>query len=210
MCSSDLVGFTPQEYGEERVARKGLERLRWELERYEPFALAVYNGRTPEVKSVNAPVRMPASRMEQGELEGPRCDATLRRFLDPMLAAGADTIVLGVPMYNFDVPSTLKAYFDHIARAGVTFRYTANGLEGLLKGKTVYVFASRGGMYAGKPFDTQTGYLKNFLGLLGITDVRFVYAEGIAISAESKQAALANAQDEVARLLATVNEKAAA
>ena len=64
-----LVGFTPQEYGEERVARKGLERLRWELERYEPFALAVYNGRTPEVKSVNAPVRMPASRMEQGELE---------------------------------------------------------------------------------------------------------------------------------------------
>lgn len=122
----------------------------------------------------------------------------------------ADTIVLGVPMYNFDVPSTLKAYFDHIARAGVTFRYTANGPEGLLKGKTVYVFASRGGMYAGKPFDTQTGYLKNFLGLLGITDVRFVYAEGIAISAESKQAALANAHDEVARLLATVNEKAAA
>ena len=64
-----LVGFTPQEYGEERVARKGLERLRWELDRYEPFALAVYNGRTPEVKSVNAPVRMPASRLEEGELE---------------------------------------------------------------------------------------------------------------------------------------------
>lgn len=120
----------------------------------------------------------------------------------------ADTIVLGVPMYNFDVPSTLKAYFDHIARAGVTFRYTANGPEGLLKGKTVHVFASRGGMYAGKPHDTQTGYLKNFLGLLGITDVRFVYAEGIAISADSKQAALANARDEVSRLLAT--EKAAA
>ncbi|MFM8338116.1 MAG: PSD1 and planctomycete cytochrome C domain-containing protein [Opitutaceae bacterium] len=64
-----LVGLTPQEYGEERVARKGLERLRWELERYEPFALAVYNGRTPEVKSVNAPVRVPGSRLETGELE---------------------------------------------------------------------------------------------------------------------------------------------
>jgi mono/diheme cytochrome c family protein len=64
-----LVGLTPQEYGEERVARKGLERLRWELERYEPFALAVYNGRTPEVKSVNAPVRVPLARLEAGELE---------------------------------------------------------------------------------------------------------------------------------------------
>jgi hypothetical protein len=64
-----LVGLTPQEYGEERVARKGLERLRWELERYEPFALAVYNGRTPEVKSVNAPARVPNSRLEAGELE---------------------------------------------------------------------------------------------------------------------------------------------
>ncbi|MFM9031116.1 MAG: DUF1549 and DUF1553 domain-containing protein, partial [Opitutaceae bacterium] len=64
-----LVGLTPQEYGEERVARKGLERLRWELERYEPVALAVYNGRTPEVKSVNAPVRVPDSRLEAGELE---------------------------------------------------------------------------------------------------------------------------------------------
>jgi mono/diheme cytochrome c family protein len=64
-----LVGLTPQEYGEERVARKGLERLRWEFERYEPFALAVYNGRTPDVKSVNAPTRIPAARLEAGELE---------------------------------------------------------------------------------------------------------------------------------------------
>ena len=112
----------------------------------------------------------------------------------------ADVIVLGVPMYNFDVPSTLKAYFDHIARAGVTFRYTEKGPTGQLTGKKVYVFASRGGIYAGKPHDTQTAYLKNFLGLLGITDIEFVYAEGLAISAASKDAALAQAKQVVARL----------
>ena len=112
----------------------------------------------------------------------------------------ADVIVLGVPMYNFDVPSTLKAYFDHVARAGVTFSYTAQGPVGQLTGKKVYVFASRGGIYAGKPHDTQTAYLKNFLGLVGITDIEFVYAEGLAISAESKEAALAQAKQAVARL----------
>ena len=119
----------------------------------------------------------------------------------------ADVIVLGVPMYNFDVPSTLKAYFDHIGRAGVTFRYTAQGPVGLVTGKKVYVFASRGGIYAGKPHDTQSAYLRNFLGLLGITDIEFVYAEGLAISAESKEAALAQAQRTIARLQTTGNAR---
>ena len=114
----------------------------------------------------------------------------------------ADVIVLGVPMYNFDVPSTLKAYFDHIGRAGVTFNYTAQGPVGLLTGKKVYVFAARGGIYAGQPHDTQSAYLRNFLGLLGITDIEFVYAEGLAISAESKQTALAQARQAIARLQA--------
>ncbi|MEO8441466.1 MAG: FMN-dependent NADH-azoreductase [Betaproteobacteria bacterium] len=112
----------------------------------------------------------------------------------------ADVIVLGVPMYNFDVPSTLKAYFDHVARAGITFRYTEQGPVGQLTGKKVYVFASRGGIYAGKPHDTQTAYLTNFLGLLGITDIEFVYAEGLAISAASKEASVARAQQAVAQL----------
>ncbi len=89
----------------------------------------------------------------------------------------ADTIVFAVPMYNFSVPSTLRAYFDHIARAGVTFSYTANGPEGLLKGKKAYVFITRGGFYA-NAVDTQTPYLKQFLGFIGITDVNFVFAEG--------------------------------
>ena len=75
----------------------------------------------------------------------------------------ADVIVLGLPMYNFGVPSQLKAYFDHIARAGVTFNYTRTGPVGLLTGKKVFVFAARGGVYAGTPMDTQTSYVRDFL-----------------------------------------------
>jgi FMN-dependent NADH-azoreductase len=114
----------------------------------------------------------------------------------------ADVIVIGLPMYNFGVPSQLKAYFDHIARAGVTFRYTANGPEGLLTNKKVYVFAARGGLYAGTTLDTQTNYVRDFLGFLGMKDVHFVYAEGLAVSAEHKEAGLAKAADEIARIAA--------
>ena len=114
----------------------------------------------------------------------------------------ADVIVLGLPMYNFGVPSQLKAYFDHIARAGVTFKYTDKGPVGQLTGKRAYVFAARGGLYAGSPLDTQTSYVRDFLRFLGIADVEFVYAEGLAISPQSKEAGLAKALAEIARLAA--------
>jgi FMN-dependent NADH-azoreductase len=114
----------------------------------------------------------------------------------------ADVIVIGLPMYNFGVPSQLKAYFDHIARAGVTFKYTEKGSVGQLTGKKVYVFAARGGRYAGTPMDTQTSYVRDFLRFLGMADVEFVYAEGLAISPQSKEAGLAKAVAEIARLAA--------
>ena len=114
----------------------------------------------------------------------------------------ADVIVLGLPMYNFGVPSQLKAYFDHIARAGVTFKYTEKGPVGQLTGKKVYVFAARGGIYAGTPLDTQASYVRDFLRFLGMDDVEFVYAEGLAISPESKEAGLARAAAEIERLVA--------
>lgn len=106
----------------------------------------------------------------------------------------ADTLVLGLPMYNFGVPSQLKAYFDHIARAGVTFKYTDKGAVGLLTGKRAYVFAARGGLYQGTPRDTQAAYVREFLAFLGITDVQFVFAEGLAISETSKTASIAKAR----------------
>jgi FMN-dependent NADH-azoreductase len=106
----------------------------------------------------------------------------------------ADVVVLGLPMYNFGVPSTLKAYFDHVARAGVTFQYTEKGPKGLLHGKKAYVFATRGGLYAGTPLDTQTSYVRDFLRFLGIEDVEFVYAEGLAMGDAAKSDAIAKAQ----------------
>jgi FMN-dependent NADH-azoreductase len=112
----------------------------------------------------------------------------------------ADTLVLGLPMYNFGVPSTLKAWFDQIARAGVTFRYTEKGPVGLLTGKKAYVLATRGGIYEGTPRDTQTAYVRDFLAFLGITDVEFVYAEGLAISEASKTASLAKARETIQQL----------
>ncbi|MDI1279515.1 NAD(P)H-dependent oxidoreductase [Methylobacter sp.] len=106
----------------------------------------------------------------------------------------ARVIVIGLPMYNFGIPSTLKAYFDQIARAGVTFRYTENGPEGLLTGKKVYVFAARGGIYAGTPLDSQTNYVRDFLGFLGMNNTEFVYAEGLNMGETAKEAALAGAK----------------
>jgi FMN-dependent NADH-azoreductase len=113
----------------------------------------------------------------------------------------ADVVVLAVPLYNFGIPSTLKAYFDHIARAGVTFRYTDKGPVGLLTGKQAVVFATRGGRYAGTALDSQTPYLRAFLGFVGITDVEFVYAEGLAISEVAREAALAGARSRIDELL---------
>ena len=120
-------------------------------------------------------------------------------YSDALIAElkAADVIVLGLPLYNFGLPSTLKAYFDHIGRAGHTFKYTEKGPVGLLTGKRAYVFAARGGLYAGTPRDTQTAYVRDFLGFIGITDVEFVYAEGLAISDESKSASLAQAHREI-------------
>ncbi len=114
----------------------------------------------------------------------------------------ADVLVIGLPMYNLGIPSTLKAWIDHVARAGVTFRYTANGPQGLLSGKKAYVFASRGGRYAGTAFDTQTDFMRNFLAFIGVTNVEFVYAEGLNMGDDSRSSSLTTAHSELARMAA--------
>ncbi|MCY7297325.1 FMN-dependent NADH-azoreductase [Alteromonas sp. a30] len=97
----------------------------------------------------------------------------------------ADVIVIASPMYNFGIPSILKAWFDRVARAGVTFRYTENGPVGLLGDKKVYVASARGGIYQGTENDVQTPYLSKFLGFIGIDDVEFIYAEGLNMGEEA-------------------------
>ena len=113
-----------------------------------------------------------------------------------------DVIVLGVPMYNFGVPVQLKSWIDAVARAGVTFRYTATGPEGLLKGKTVYVALARGGLYRDTANDSQVPYLMSVLGFLGLTDVRFIYAEGLNMGPEAAAKGFAQAQIDLAAALA--------
>ena len=112
----------------------------------------------------------------------------------------ADVLVLGLPMYNFGVPSQLKAWFDHVARAGETFKYTDKGSVGLVTGKKAYVFAARGGFYEGTANDWQTKFVRHFLGFIGITDVEFVYAEGLAIDEATRNNSIAAAQSQARRL----------
>ncbi len=114
----------------------------------------------------------------------------------------ADAVVLGVPMYNFGVPVQLKAWIDAVSRAGVTFRYTADGPQGLVTGKKVYVALARGGLYRDTPADSQVPYLRAVLGFLGMTDVEFVYAEGLALGADSAANAFAQARAQIEALAA--------
>lgn len=125
----------------------------------------------------------------------------------------ADVIVIAAPMYNFSITSTLKAWIDHLARAGRTFRYTAAGPEGLLKGKTVVLVESRGGVYAGAggtpAMDFQEPYLRAVLGFVGLTDIRVVRIEGQAMGADPAAAGLAAAQAEARAVVAALASRPA-
>lgn len=132
-------------------------------------------------------------------------DQIARVAVDDVLIAevqAADVIVLGVPMYNFGVPVQLKNWIDAVARNGVTFRYTETGPEGLLKGKKVYVGLARGGRYRGTETDSQVPYLKTVFGFLGMTDVHFIYAEGLNMGPEASQQGFAQAAADLAAALA--------
>jgi FMN-dependent NADH-azoreductase len=112
----------------------------------------------------------------------------------------ADVIVIGVPMVNFGITSQLKNWIDAIAKAGVTFKYTATGPIGLIEGKKVYAVLTRGGIYRDQPHDTQVPYLRQTLGFLGIADIEFIYAEGLAMGPDAEAKALASARADIARI----------
>lgn len=120
------------------------------------------------------------------------------QLIEELLAA--DVLVLGAPMYNFAIPSTLKAWLDHVLRAGVTFKYTEQGPRGLLQGKRAYVLTARGGVYAGGPLDQQEPYLRQALGFIGIDDVQFVHAEGLNMGGDSAAQGLARARARLAEI----------
>jgi FMN-dependent NADH-azoreductase len=125
-----------------------------------------------------------------------------RVALDDTLIAelqAADAVVIGAPMYNFGITVQLKSWFDAVARAGVTFKYTATGPVGLLTGKKVYVTLARGGFH--KDDDLQAQHLKKFLGFIGLTDVTFVYSEGLGMGPEAVAKAQAQADADINAVL---------
>jgi FMN-dependent NADH-azoreductase len=132
-------------------------------------------------------------------------NAVSERLVQQFLAA--DVVVIGAPFYNFSIPTQLKAWIDRIAQPGRTFRYTANGPEGLAKGKTVIVASSRGGVYstseAMQALEHQESYLQVVMGFFGITDVRFVRAEGLGMGPDAVAAAFASAAQDVQAVTAT-------
>ena len=135
---------------------------------------------------------------EQRNAEQAHTIKTSDALVDELLAA--DTIVIGAPMYNFSVPSGLKAWIDHVARAGRTFKYGANGPEGLVHGKKVIVFVASGGVYSAGPaaaYDHVTTYLRTVLGFLGMTDVSFIVAEGVAMGEAAVEAALTQSRSQL-------------
>lgn len=129
-------------------------------------------------------------------------NAVSERLVSQFLAA--DVVVIGAPFYNFGIPSQLKAWIDRLAQPGRTFRYTANGPEGLAKGKKVIIASSRGGVYstseAGRALDHQESYLTTVFGFFGITDVQFVRAEGVAMGEDGKNQALQSAAADIQRM----------
>ncbi|CAM3578187.1 FMN-dependent NADH-azoreductase [Polaromonas hydrogenivorans] len=142
--------------------------------------------------------RLPAGTAELSDAQQ-RENATSEALVSQFMAA--DVLVIGAPLYNFSIPSQLKAWIDRVAQAGRTFKYTEKGPVGLAGGKTIIVASARGGMYstsdAGNAMEHQESYLKTVFGFFGVTDVRFVRAEGLAMGEAAKAAALAAAQVEI-------------
>ncbi len=112
----------------------------------------------------------------------------------------ADTLVIAAPMYNFTIPTQLKNWIDLIARADVTFKYTENGVQGLIEGKKAIVVTTRGGIHKDSPTDNVTPYLRTVLGFVGITDVEFVYAEALNMGEDAASKGISEAQSQLATM----------
>ena len=174
-----------------QLSNKLLERIKKTYSSVKIVSRDLAKDPLPHLNGVqfNAFITPPEQRTSQQTVLASQSDDLIKEISD------ADTVVLALPMYNFGIPSQLKSYFDNLARAGVTFKYTATGPLGLLTGKKAIVLATRGGLYFGTDKDTQTKYVKDFLSFIGITDVEFIYAEGLAISPEQKVKSLELAND---------------
>jgi FMN-dependent NADH-azoreductase len=190
--------------GEASVSRKLTREVAGTLQRRDPSARIVHRdiGAAPVPHLTEETV--PAIRAGLVESDAARLALDLSNELIGELEQ-ADLIVIGAPMYNFGMPSTLKAWFDYVLRAGLTFRYSEAGPEGLVNGKRAIVVETRAGLYSEGPaaaMDSQEPHLRTLLGFMGITDVTFVRAEKLAFGPDAASAAIAEAGETLERLAA--------
>ncbi|MFC3071961.1 FMN-dependent NADH-azoreductase [Shinella pollutisoli] len=183
--------------GEHSVSRRLSAALVAQIRAEQPAATVTYRDLVAAPLAHLSGSHLMAANAKPKELDA-RIAADLaegRAVLEEFLAA--DTIVIGAPMYNFSLPSQLKAWIDRIAVAGKTFRYTESGPEGLAQGKKVVIISTRGGHYSAGPaaiMDHQESYLKAVLGFVGITDIEIVRAEGLNLGADKKVEAISEAE----------------
>lgn len=183
--------------------------------------VAAWTARHPDAKvdyldlALDAPAHFtmdamaPRTGQTQGLSEAQQRENTVSERLVAQFLA-ADVVVIGAPFYNFSIPTQLKAWIDRVAQPGRTFRYTASGPEGLAQGKTVVVASSRGGVYStsegGRAMEHQESYLQTVMGFFGVTDVRFVRAEGVGMGPDAKLQALEQAAQHISALASAANQ----
>lgn len=193
------AGLFPGQSASRQLSQQLVERL---LEQY-PQATTVYRDLISEpVGHLDAEILQAAGTSEEARTERQHVEVALSEALLEELFA-ADILVIGAPMYNFSIPSQLKAWIDRVAQAGRTFRYTENGPEGLVQGKRVYLASARGGVYSTPEMaglEHQESFLRTVLGFMGMTDVYTIRAEGLALGDEERQTALTQAAQDIAGL----------
>jgi len=198
---SNILVLNSSLSGEASVSRLLVADAVTELTQRDPNATLVFRDLAAD----------PIPHLAPDSFAGVRAQATTpaefaaRALSDELIAElrAADTIVIGAPMYNFSIPSTLRTWFDHVLRPGVTFSYSEAGPKGLIEGKRVIVVESRGGLYSEGPAqaaDFQEPYLRQLLGFIGLTDVTFVRAEKIGYGPDARDQALAESRAELAKL----------
>lgn len=200
---SNILVINSSLSGEASVSRQLVDHAVAELTRRDPAATVVRRDLAVDLVPHLTPDTVAGVRA-QPTTEAEHAARALSDELIGELRA-ADTVVIGAPMYNFSIPTTLRTWFDHVLRAGETFSYSEAGPKGLLEGKRVIVLESRGGLYSEGPaqaYDFQEPYLRQLLGFVGLTDVTFIRAEKIGFGPDAREAALTGGRAELAALAA--------
>jgi len=205
----NVLRITASIMGESSVSSELMDDLIAKLATQESLAVTERNFANESIPHLDGPWLTALSTAEADR--SPKQQAKVA-YTDKLVAEllEADILVIGLPMYNFSVPSMLKAWVDHIARAGITFSYTENGAVGLLEGKKVFLVAAMGGIHETSATDFLRPYMKQIMAFIGLSNVQFITADGLNISPEQREQGLASARSEIANSVSDNTEEVAA